>query len=66
MIEAYCFLETIAMLVIAPFLFSKKGVDEKKELVISIPQAFMLLLLFLFAGYFAYSMILYAIHGPQF
>mgnify|MGYP001177390875 FL=1 len=66
MIEALCFLEAIAMLVLAPFWLSKKEVVEKEELVISVPQAFMLLVLFLSGGYFAYSMILYAIHGPQF
>ena len=66
MIEAFCFLEAIAMLLLAPFWLRKREVAEKEELVISVPQAFMLLFLFLLGGYFAYLMILYAIHGPQF
>tara|TARA_B000000609_G_scaffold151711_1_gene138365 strand:- start:141 stop:341 length:201 start_codon:yes stop_codon:yes gene_type:complete len=66
MIEAFCFLEAIAMLISAPFWLRKREVAEKEEFVISVPQAFMLLFLFLLGGYFAYLMILYAIHGPQF
>jgi len=66
MIEAFCFLEAIAMLIFAPFWLRKREVAEKEEFVISVPQAFMLLFLFLLGGYFAYLMILYAIHGPQF
>tara|TARA_Y100000766_G_C18748692_1_gene527336 strand:- start:151 stop:351 length:201 start_codon:yes stop_codon:yes gene_type:complete len=66
MIEAFCLLEAIGMSVLAPFWLGKKEAAEKEEFVISVPQAFMLILLFLLGGYFAYSMILYAIHGPQF
>ena len=66
MIEAFCFLEAIAMFISAPFWLRKREVAEKEEFVISVPQAFMLLFLFLLGGYFAYLMILYAIHGPQF